>query len=134
MSETLVVVVLLGGLCAGIWFSYRLFMRGDTDVERVHMKLPADFKPDWSYRCGDTYVGYEPGNDRLVIVDYPRSAVMKAADMKDAGIEDESVVGIVHRWIVVHAGEPATKLRIWFRLSPARRDAMLAKLKGLAAQ
>jgi len=133
MSDTLVMIVLLGGLTVGIWFSYRLFMRGDTDAERVQMKLPADFKPDWSYRCGDTYVGYEPARDRLVIVDYPRSAVMKAADLREAGIEDESVLGIVHRWIVVHAGEPATKLRIWFRLSTARRDAMLAKLKGLSA-
>lgn len=123
-------IVLLGGLCVGIWFSYRLFMRGDTDAERVQMKLPADFQPEWSYRCGDTYVGYEPSRDRVVVVDYPRSAVMKAADLRNAGVEDESVMGIVHRWIVVHAD--ATKLRIWFRLSPARRDAMLAKLKGLS--
>ncbi len=132
MKDLLVTIVLVGGMTVGIWFSYRLFMRGDTDVERVRGKLPADFKPEWSYRCGDTYVGYEAARDRVVVVDYPRSAVMTAADLKDLGTEDESVLGIVHRWIVVTAAD-ATKLRIWFRLSQGKRDAMLAKLKGLSA-
>ena len=30
----------------GIWFSYRLFMRGNTDEEKVAALLPSGFKPD----------------------------------------------------------------------------------------
>src|SRR5436305_14541690 len=60
----------------GIWFSYRLFMRGNTDQEKVAALLPADFKPDVFYRKGDTYVGYEKRGNRMVLVDWPHAKVI----------------------------------------------------------
>jgi hypothetical protein len=130
MSQTLLIALVLGGTVVGIWLSYRAFMRGDTNEERVASRLPADFKPEWSYRCGDTYVGYEVANDRLVIVDYPRNAVMKAREIVSIESWDQSMLGIVHRWVLVNSPQ-TPKLKIWFRLRAARRDEMLARLKGL---
>jgi hypothetical protein len=130
MSGAFFLTLIFGGTVVGIWLSYRAFMRGDTNEERVASRLPAGFKPEWSYRCGDTYVGYETANDRLVIVDYPRNAVMKARDLVSIESWDQSMLGIVHRWVLVNAPQ-SPKLKIWFRLSAGRRDEMLAKLKGL---
>ena len=39
-------VGIFAAFVVGIWFSFRLFMRGDTAAERVAALLPADFKPD----------------------------------------------------------------------------------------
>ena len=66
---TIVGILIFVGFTIGIWFSYRLFMRGNTDEEKVAALLPPDFKPDLVYRKGDTYVGYEKGKNRLVLVD-----------------------------------------------------------------
>ena len=132
MSDIFLISVIFGGTVIGIWVSYRAFMRGDTNAERVASRLPADFKPEWSYRCGDTYVGYEPASNRLAIVDYPRGAVVKPGDIQSIDSWDQKMVGIVHRWLVVNVPD-SPKLKIWFRLSSSRRDDMLAKLKGLNA-
>src|ERR1035437_7673293 len=51
---TLIGILIFVGFTIGIWFSYRLFMRGDTDEEKVAALLPSDFKPDLFYRTGDT--------------------------------------------------------------------------------
>ena len=132
MSDAFLLIVIFGGTVVGIWLSYRAFMRGDTNHERVQSRLPADFKPDWSYRRGDTYVGYEAANDRIAIVDYPRGAALKPREIKSIEPWDQSMVGIVHRWVVVNVPE-SPALRIWFGLSSSKRDEMLAKLKGLSA-
>ncbi|HEX3097041.1 MAG TPA: hypothetical protein VHQ02_04945 [Usitatibacter sp.] len=49
---------------AGLWFSYRLFMRGDTYAEKLASLLPKGFRPEFSYRTGDTYMGYEKATNR----------------------------------------------------------------------
>src|ERR1700681_4719121 len=64
-----------------IWFSYRLFMRGDTYEEKVARLLPQDFKPDIFHRKGDTYVGYEKGRNRLVLVDWPHGKVLAPSEV-----------------------------------------------------
>jgi hypothetical protein len=131
MSDAFLLTVVFGATAVGIWLSYRAFMRGDTNAERVSSRLPADFKPEWSYRCGDTYVGYDAANDRLAIVDYPRNAIVKAGEIESIESWDQSMLGIVHRWVVVNVPQ-TPKLKIWFGLSASKRDDMLAKLKGLS--
>ena len=130
MSDTFMISIIFVGVTVGIVFSYRLFMRGDTNAERVAKHLPPDFKPEWSWRHGDTYVGYEAASDRLAIVDYPRGAVVKVGEIESMESWDQSMMGIVHRWIVVSVPQ-SPKLKIWFGLSASKRDDMLARLKGL---
>jgi hypothetical protein len=132
MSDTFLLVVVFGGVFVGVWFSYRLFMRGDTNEERVAAHLPADFKPEWSFRHGDTYVGYEPSSDRLAIVDYPHGAVVKPREVESVEPLDEGTLGIVHRWISVTVPKNR-RYRVWCGLSASRRDAVLARLKGIVA-
>ena len=117
----------------GIWLSYRMFMRGDTNPERVASRLPQGFKPEWSWRRGDTYVGYEREGDRLAIVDYPHAAIVNPRDVRSFEPMDESIAWIVHRWVVVYVANPPGKLRVWFGLSAGERDAMLTRLKSLRA-
>ncbi|MGZ5038354.1 MAG: hypothetical protein ACXWG1_16205 [Usitatibacter sp.] len=133
MTDTFMITFIFVALTVGIWFSYRLFMRGDTNEERVAKHLPPDFKPEWSYRHGDTYVGYEQANDRLAIVDYPYGAVLKAREVQSIEPFDEGTMGIMHRWLKVKVPQTNRELRLWFGLSSAKRDAMLAKLKGIVA-
>jgi hypothetical protein len=132
MRDTLLGVLIFGGFLIGIWLSYRLFMRGDTNEERVASRLPKDFKADWSWRCGDTYVGYEPSSGRLAIVDYPHGTVVNARDVVAIEPSDEGALGIVHRWLVVSVRGTSTRFRLWFKLSSARRDSTLARLKEIA--
>lgn len=133
MSDTVMISFIFVALTVGIVFSYRLFMRGDTNAERVAKHLPADFKPEWSYRHGDTYVGYEQGSGRLAIVDYPYGAVVKPREVQSIEPYDESTMGIMHRWLKVRVPNTNRELRLWFGLSAAKRDAMLQKLKGIVA-
>ena len=132
MSDTLLGLIVFGGFLVGIWASYRLFMRGDTAQERVDSRLPKDFKADWSWRCGDTYVGYEPSSGRLAIVDYPHGTVVNARDVVAVEPSDEGALGIVHRWVVVSVRGTTPRFRLWFKLSGAKRDATLARLKEIA--
>jgi hypothetical protein len=132
MSNTFLSLLIFGGFLVGIWASYRLFMRGDTNDERVASRLPKDFKADWSWRCGDTYVGYEPSSGRLAIVDYPHGTVVQARDVVAIEPSDEGALGIVHRWLVVSVPGTSTRFRLWFKLNGARRDATLARLKEIA--
>ena len=115
----------------GIVMSYRLFMRGDTNDERVASRLPKAFVPDWSWRRGDTYVGYDGKARRLAIVDYPHAVLVDPHDVKSVEPMDESVAWIVHRWLVVYVPTPPGKLRVWFGLSRGERDACMARLEGL---
>lgn len=133
MSDTLMISVIFIGVTVGIVFSYRLFMRGDTNAERVAKHLPPDFKPEWSWRRGDTYVGYEAASDRLAIVDYPHGAVVKARDVQSVEPFDESTMGVKHRWMSVKVPQTTKEFRVWFGLSSSKRDAAMQKLKGIVA-
>ena len=134
MKDTLLIVVIFGGFIVGIWLSYKFFMRGHTDEEKVAALIPAGFKPDWQYRLGDTYVGYEGASKRLVLVDWPHAKVLSPADMRSVAAEDESVAGIKHRWVVVGVDDPkVTRLRIWFRFATKARNEWLQKLSALKA-
>jgi len=132
MKDTLLIVGIFGGFIVAIWFSYRFFMRGFTDEEKVAGKIPEGFKPDWHYRLGDTYVGYEGATRRLVIVDWPRAKVLAPGEIRSLAAEDESVAGIKHRWVAIGVDDAkAPKLRIWFRFSTKARNEWLAKLEAL---
>lgn len=131
MSDMLLLVVTFGSVIAGIWLSYRLFMRGDTNAERVASRLPQGFKADWSWRRGDTYLGYDRGGNRLAIVDYPHAALVDPREVRSVEALDESVAWIVHRWLVLYLIAPPGKLRIWFGLSSSDRDAVMTKLNSL---
>jgi hypothetical protein len=131
MSDTLMLVVTFGGVIVGIWLSYRLFMRGDTNAERVASRLPKGFKADWSWRRGDTYLGYDRGGNRLAIVDYPHAALVDPREVRSIEALDESVAWIVHRWLVLYVITPPGKLRVWFGLSASDRDAVMTKLNSL---
>jgi hypothetical protein len=131
MGDTLMLAVTFGAVIVGIWFSYRLFMRGDTNPERVASRLPKGFKADWSWRRGDTYLGYDRAENKLAIVDYPHSAVMDPREVRSVEAEDESVAWIVHRWLVFYVAAPPGKMRVWFGLSSGDRDSVLAKLNSL---
>ena len=133
MHDVVLGAVVFGGLLIGIVLSYRLFMRGDTNQERVNSRLPKDFKPEWSWRCGDTFVGYEPSSDRLAIVDYPHGAVVRPGDVTSVEPLDEGALGIVHRWLVVNVPKTPAGLRVWFGLSAEKRDAALVRLKDIIA-
>ena len=107
MKDTLLIVVIFGGFIVTIWLSYKFFMRGFTDKEKIAGLMPAGFKPDWQYEMGDTYLGYENASRRLVVIDWPRAKVVAPAEMTVTP-EDESVAGLKHRWLVVGVNDPAT--------------------------
>ncbi len=134
MQDIVLGSVVFGGLIVGIFLSYRLFMRGDTNRERVASRLPKDFTPEWSWRCGDTFVGYEPSSDRLAIVDYPHASVVRPREVASVEPLDEGALGINHRWVVVNVARAPAGLRVWFGLSTEKRDATLARLKELIAR
>jgi len=132
MVETLLLVVLfIVGVAVAVWVSYRVFMSGDTDPERVASRLPTGFKADWSWRRGDTYVGYDRASDRIAIVDYPHSALVQPSEVRSVETVDESFAWIVHRWLVLYIAAPPGKLRVWFGLSAADRDSISKRLREL---
>ena len=127
--STLVGVGIFVVLTIGIWFSYRLFMRGDTYEEKVAALLPPDFKPDVFHRKGDTYVGYEKARDRLVLVDWPHARVLSPAEVVSITPVHESTLGITHHWVAVGVPGPAfSPFRIWFQFRSEKRDAWLRQL------
>jgi hypothetical protein len=132
MNDLVMVGVIFVAVVIGIVMSYRLFMRGDTNGERVASRLPKAFKAEWSWRRGDTYVGYDGSSRKLAIVDYPHSVLVDPRDVRSIEPLDESVAWVMHRWLVVYVPSPPGKLRVWFGLSRGERDACLARLKALA--
>ena len=119
----------------GIWFSYRLFMRGDTHEEKVASLLPRGFKPDVFHQKGDTYVGYEKAGDKLVLVDWPHGKVLSPAEVQSLDPEQESTLGITHHWVAVKVRDPAFPVyRIWFQFRRARRDAWLGQLAQICGK
>jgi len=127
--STLVGLFIFVALTVGIWFSYRLFMRGDTYEEKVAALLPPDFKPDVFHQKGDTYVGYEKGRDRLVLVDWPHARVLSPGEVVSITPVHESTLGITHHWVAVGVPGPAfSPFRIWFQFRSEKRDAWLRQL------
>lgn len=133
MQDIILGAVVFGGIIIGVVLSYRLFRRGDTNGERIASRLPRDFKPEWSWRCGDTFVGYERSSDRLAIVDYPRASVVRPREVASIEPLDEGALGINHRWLIVSIPGAPAGLRVWFGLSAEKRDVALARLKEIIA-
>ncbi len=128
-------VAIFAVFIVGIWFSYRLFMRGDTAEEKVAALLPKDFKPDVFHRKGDTYVGYEKGRDRLVLVDWPHASVLAAKDVVSISPVHESTLGITHHWVAVAVpGAAFSPYRIWFQFRRDKRDAWQAQLAEICGK
>jgi hypothetical protein len=112
-----------------IWFSYKLFMRGDTYAEKVARLLPPDFKPDLFHRKGDTYVGYEKDKNRLVLVDWPHAKVLSPSEVVSLEPVHESTLGLTHHWVAVNVPDAAfPQYRIWFQFRRAQRDSWLGQL------
>jgi hypothetical protein len=129
---TIIGILIFAGFAIGIWVSYRLFMRGNTDEEKVAALLPSGFKPDLSYRKGDTYVGYEKQNDRLVLVDWPHAKVLSPKEVLSLEPEHQSMLGITHHWVVVNVSDAGfSRYRIWFQFRHAKRDAWLGQLSEI---
>jgi len=132
MFDTLLILVVFSGITIGVWLSYRFFMHGSTDAEKVAKLLPAGFKPDWEFRFGDTYVGFEGANNRLVLVDWPHAKVATPQEVRSVEKMDESICGLRHRWVIIHVDDPKTPhYRVWFRFSSTARDEWYAKLLAL---
>ena len=103
---TLIGILIFVGFTIGIWFSYRLFMRGNTPEEKVAALLPGDFQPDLFYRKGDTYVGYEKDKNRLVLVDWPHGKVLSPKEVLSLEPVHETMLGITHHWVAVNVPDP----------------------------
>ena len=126
---TLMEVVVFVGFTFVIWFSYRLFMRGDTAKEKVAALLPSDFKPDLFHRKGDTYVGYEKENNRLVLVDWPHAKVLRPEDVRSLEPVHESMLGITHHWLAVGVpGPDFSPFKIWFQFRRTKCEAWHGRL------
>jgi hypothetical protein len=133
--STLVGFFIFIAFTVGIWFSYRLFMRGDTYAEKVAALLPPGFKPDVSHRMGDTYVGYEKGIDKLVLVDWPHSKVMSSKDVLSLKSVHESTLGVTHHWVAVNVADAKfSQYRIWFQFRRAKRDLWLGQLAAICGK
>jgi hypothetical protein len=132
MGDTLLIVVVFGGMTLSIWLSYKFFMRGSTDAEKVAALKPKGFKPDWEYRFGDTYAGFESSSDRLALIDWPHAKVVSPREIISIEKLDESVWGVKHRWVAMKVNDPKVpQYRLWFRFSSSARDAWHAKLVAL---
>ena len=132
MFDTLLILVVFSGITIGIWLSYKFFMHVSTDAEKVAKLLPPGFKPDWEFRFGDTYVGFEGTNDRLALVDWPHAKVVTPQKIESIEKVDESICGLKHRWLVINVDDPKTPhYRVWFRFSSRARDEWYAKLLAL---
>lgn len=119
----------------GIWLSYRLFMRGDTAAEKVASLLPPGFRPDVSYRLGDTYMGFEKAANRLVLVDWPHVKVLAPGDVLAIKPVHESTGGLTHHWVAVDVPDGGfAQYRIWFQFRRAKRDAWLGQLAEICGK
>ena len=133
--DTLVGTGIFAVFIIGIWFSYRLFMRGDTYKERVAKLLPRDYKPDIFHRQGDTYVGYEKATGKLAIVDWPHGRIMPANEVVSVEAVEETTLGITHHWVAVTVAEASFPVyRIWFQFRRAKRDEWLAQLARICGK
>lgn len=134
MSDTVISVVLVIVMFLGIWWNYRLFMRGNWPEQKARLLLPVDFKPDLFYAKSDTYVGYEKGTNRLAVVDALHAKVIQPKDVVSIEPEEDSIVGVRHQWLVVNVRDPAfPRYRIWFRFNRQERDGWLQRLKEICS-
>ena len=106
-----------------------LIHEGETAKEKVAALLPPDFKPDLFHRKGDTYVGYEKGTNRLVLVDWPHAKVLSPDDVLSLEPIHESMLGVTHHWLAVTVPESEfARFRIWFQFRRAKCDAWHSRL------
>jgi hypothetical protein len=134
MFDTVISVVLVIVMFLGIWWNYRLFMRGNWPEQKAKLLLPADFKPDLFYAKSDTYVGYEKGTNRLAVVDAQHAKVIQPKDVVSIEPEEDSIAGIRHQWLVVNVRDQAfPRYRIWFRFNRQERDSWLDRLKQICS-
>ena len=132
---TLVGLTIFLGFTIGIWISYRLFMRGDTAAEKVAALLPSDFRPDLFHRKADTYVGYEKGKNRLVLVDWPHAKVLTPEEVLSLEPVHESMLGLTHHWVAVDVPDPDfPRYSIWFQFRRAKRDVWLGQLTEICGK
>jgi len=132
---TAITSLLFVALAFGIWLSFRLFMRGDTAKEKVAALLPPGFKPDLFYRKGDTYLGYEKKNNRLVLVDWPHAKVLSPEDVRSLESVHESWLGIKHHWLAINVADPDfSRYRIWFQFRPANLRAWQGRLAEICGK
>jgi len=130
--STMLGLIVFGGFTIGIWFSYRLFMRGFTAEEKVASLLPDDFKPDFSYRKGDTYVGYEKATNRLVLIDWPHAKVLAPREVRSIEPVEESMLGLKHHWIAFDVPDSKfPQYKIWFQFRRGLRDSWRARLADI---
>ena len=128
-------ILIFAGFTIGIWFSYRLFMRGNTDQEKVAGLLPSDFKPDVFHRKGDTYVGYEKTKNRLVLVDWPHAKVLSPNEVLSLEPVHESMLGVTHHFVAVNVPDPDfSRYSIWFQFRRAKRDIWLDQLREICTK
>jgi hypothetical protein len=133
--DTLIAILVFVVTTIGIWFSYRLFMRGEMPAEKVAALLPPGFKPDLSHRMGDTYVGFEKGANRLVVVDWPHAKVLSPNEVVSLQPVRESTLGVAHYWVAVNVPDPAfPQYRIWFQFRREKRDEWLGQLAQICGK
>jgi hypothetical protein len=132
MGDTALIIVIFAAMVVSIWLSYLFFMRGNTDKEKVAALLPRDFKPDWHYRGGDTYAGYESATHRVALVDWPQARTVDVGQIRSVEKFDESIAWLKHRWVIVTVDDPKTpRYRLWFQFNAHARDQWYAKLAAL---
>jgi hypothetical protein len=135
MMDTLVGIGIFAFFIVGIWFSYRLFMRGDTYEEKVARLLPSDYKPDVFHRQGDTYVGYEKASGKLAVIDWPHGKILPAKQIVSLEAVQESTLGLTHHWVAVRVADASFPVyRIWFQFRRAKRDEWLARLAQICGK
>ncbi len=126
---TLVGIGIFVVFIVGIWYSYRLFVRGNMPEEEVAALLPPGFKPDLFHRKGDTYVGYEKQSNRLVLVDWPHANVLAPEEVRSLEPVHESILGLTHHWLAIDVPDPKfSRYRIWFQFRRANCDAWRSRL------
>ena len=132
MGDVTLIISIFVVMVVSIWLSYLFFMRGNTDREKVAALLPQGFKPDWHYRGGDTYIGYESATSRVALVDWPHAKTVTTAEIRSVEAVDESIAGVKHRWITIGVDDPkAPKYRVWFRFNAHARNEWLKKVSAL---
>jgi hypothetical protein len=132
MSDTVISVIIVVVLFGGIWWNYRLFMRGNWPEDKTKLLLPADFKPDFFHVKADTYIGYEKSTNKIAMVEGQHAKVIEPKDVVSVEPEEESIWGVRHQWLVVNVRDRAfPRYRIWFRFDRRKRDQWHQRLREI---
>ncbi|HVS26714.1 MAG TPA: hypothetical protein VHE58_05385 [Burkholderiales bacterium] len=132
MSDTVISVIIVVVLFGGIWWNYRLFMRGNWPEQKTKAMLPQNFSPDFFHVKADTYVGYEKKTNKIAVVEGQHARMIEPKDVVSVEPEEESIWGIRHQWLVVSVRDRAfPRYRIWFRFDRGARDEWRQRLKEI---